>query len=54
MTLLFRFIREECAATAVEYALVAAIIGGVLIIGFGALTGNLQSLLEFIAGKLTV
>lgn len=53
MTLLYRFIREDCAATAVEYALLIGVIGGVLAVAFGALSGNLQAIFELLASKMT-
>jgi pilus assembly protein Flp/PilA len=42
MRLLRSFLRNERGATAVEYGLIAAIIGGALILGLGAFSEALQ------------
>ena len=54
MRLLKAFLADNKGATAIEYGLIAALIGGVIVSAFGALTGSLQDVFAFIGDKLTV
>ena len=48
-----RFVRDESGATAVEYGLIAALIGVVIIAGAGALGSALNSKFQTIGDKVT-
>lgn len=48
-----RFLKDESGATAIEYGLIAALIGVVIITGVTLLGTNLNSKFNTIAGKLT-
>lgn len=49
---LSRFIKDESGATAIEYGLIAALIGIALIAGAGTLGNNLSNTLNAIGGRL--
>jgi pilus assembly protein Flp/PilA len=51
-TLLKRFAKDESGATAIEYGLIATLIGVAIIVGAGALGTNLNGIFNYIAGKL--
>lgn len=51
-TLISRFHKDESGATAIEYGLIAALIGVVLITGATLLGTNLSTLFSNIAGDL--
>jgi pilus assembly protein Flp/PilA len=53
MTLFNRFLKDESGATAIEYALIAAIIGIGLITALGPLRDNITDLFNTIGGGLT-
>lgn len=48
-----RFFKDEEGVTAIEYGLLAALIALAIIIGATALGTNLNSLFNYIAGKVT-
>jgi pilus assembly protein Flp/PilA len=50
--LLTNFARDECAATAIEYGVIATLIGVALIVGAGALGTKLNSVFKGISTKL--
>ncbi|MFD1745169.1 Flp family type IVb pilin [Rhizobium helianthi] len=52
MSLFRKLFKDERGATAVEYGLLAAIIGGILIVAFELLSGRLQAILELVASYL--
>lgn len=54
MRILKAFFADNKGATAIEYGLIAAIIGSVLVAALGAFSGSLQDVFAFISGKLTV
>lgn len=47
-----RLLKNESGATAVEYGLIAALIGVAMIVGLQALEGGLTGLFNNIAGQL--
>lgn len=51
-TFLARFARDESGATAIEYGLIAALIGVAIVTGAGLVGTNLGALFNNIAGKL--
>jgi pilus assembly protein Flp/PilA len=53
MSFLKRFLKNESGATAVEYGLIAALIGVVIIAGAGALGSALNSKFQAIGDKVT-
>ena len=53
MTFLKRFLKNESGATAVEYGLIAALIGVVIIAGAGALGSALNSKFQAIGNTVT-
>jgi pilus assembly protein Flp/PilA len=53
MTLFTRFMKDESGATAIEYALIAAIIGIGLIAALGPLRNNITGLFNKIGTGLT-
>ncbi len=52
-TLLTRFAKDESGATAIEYGLIATLIGVAIIAGATALGSKLNTTFNFISGKLT-
>lgn len=54
MQFIKNFIKEEDGVTAIEYALIAAVIAGVIAVAFTALGGKISSLFDTIGGKMTV
>lgn len=52
--LLKSFVRDESGATAIEYGLIATLIGVAIILGASALGTKLNSVFNGIKGKLTV
>ncbi len=53
-TLVTRFAKNESGATAIEYGLIASLIGVAIILGATALGGKLGQLFNGIAGKVNV
>jgi pilus assembly protein Flp/PilA len=51
-TLFARFAKDESGATAIEYGLIATLIGVAIIVGATALGGKLNSVFNGISGKL--
>ena len=51
-TQLLRFITDESGATAIEYGLIAALVGVAIIAGATALGGKLNTTFTGIAGKI--
>ena len=51
-TLLKRFAKDESGATAIEYGLIATLIGVAIIVGAGALGTNLNATFNGIDNKL--
>lgn len=51
-TFLSRFAQDESGATAIEYGLIAALIGVAIVAGAGLVGTNLNSMFNGIAGKL--
>ena len=47
------FLKDEDGATAIEYGLIAALVGVALVAGLGSLSGGLNSLFENIGSALT-
>lgn len=47
-----RFAKDESGATAIEYGLIAALIGLAIVVGAGTLGNNLSAQFNNIAGKL--
>lgn len=47
-----RFVKDESGATAIEYGLIAAIVGIGIIIGLGALRDGLNNLFNNVADEL--
>lgn len=54
MTFIKKFIREEDGVTAIEYALMAALIAGVIIAAVTLLGTNIKAAFNTIAGKIVV
>jgi pilus assembly protein Flp/PilA len=52
-TLITRFAKDESGATAIEYGLIATLIGVAIILGATTLGTKLNSTFNYIAGKLT-
>ena len=50
--LLRRFFRDDSAATAIEYGLIASLVALAIIVGITALGVNLNSLFTYIGGKV--
>ena len=44
-----KYLRHDDGATAVEYGLIAGIIGGALIVGFGAFSDQLSAMFNMLA-----
>jgi len=53
-TLLTRFAKDESGATAIEYGLIASLIGVVIILGATAVGTQLDAIFTYISTKLTV
>ncbi|MFT4002969.1 MAG: Flp family type IVb pilin [Rhizobium sp.] len=53
MHLVRKFLADRQAATAIEYGLLAAIMGAALIGGFGAFSGSLQNVFGTIETNVT-
>jgi pilus assembly protein Flp/PilA len=53
MNFIKNFIKEEDGVTAIEYALIAALIAGVLTVAVGGLGTNIKNLFNNLAGKIT-
>lgn len=51
-TFLSRFARDESGATAIEYGLIAALIGTAIVVGAKAVGSNLGTLFNNVAGDL--
>lgn len=51
-TLFNRFVKDESGATAIEYGLIAALIGVAIIVGATALGGSLNTTFNAISKKL--
>jgi pilus assembly protein Flp/PilA len=54
MNIISRFVRDESGATAIEYALIAALMAVVIIAAVGILSPALKGSFTSIAGKLAV
>lgn len=52
-TVVTRFVRDESGATAIEYGLIAAIVGIGIIVGLGALRDGLNTLFNNVKTNLT-
>ena len=52
MKILRRFLADESAATAIEYGLIASLVGVAIIVGAGALGSKLNTTFNAIAGKI--
>jgi pilus assembly protein Flp/PilA len=52
MSLLARFIREDCGATAIEYGLIAALIAVAAISAMTTLGGKLTTTFDSVANQL--
>lgn len=50
---LARFAHDESGATAIEYGLIAALIGVAIVTGAGLVGTNLNTMFQGIAGRLT-
>ncbi|WP_338760072.1 Flp family type IVb pilin [Massilia sp. METH4] len=48
------FIAEEDGVTAIEYALIAAVVAGIIGVAFGNLGTKIKELFTTIGGKMTV
>jgi pilus assembly protein Flp/PilA len=53
MTNFSRFLKDESGATAIEYGLIAALVGVAIIAALGVLEDGLTALFESIGGTLT-
>jgi pilus assembly protein Flp/PilA len=51
-TLFNRFVKDESGATAIEYGLIASLIGVAIIVGATTLGGKLNTTFNDIAGKI--
>jgi pilus assembly protein Flp/PilA len=52
-TVFTRFVKDESGATAIEYGLIAAIVGVGIIVGLTQLRDGLNGLFGTVSGKLT-
>jgi len=52
-TIFKRFVKDESGATAIEYGLIASLIGVAIIVGAGALGTSLNSTFNAISTKIT-
>lgn len=53
MTLFTNFLRQDEGVTALEYGLIASLIAVAIIAGITLLGTNMQSMFNFVAGKIT-
>ena len=53
-TLVTRFVKDESGVTAIEYGLIAALVGVAIIVGAGLLGTQLNSTFAAIADKLEI
>ena len=53
MKTLIRFLKDEKGVTAIEYGLIAALIAVAIILGITALGGNLNTMFNAIATKIS-
>jgi pilus assembly protein Flp/PilA len=53
MTIFSRFLKDESGATAIEYGLIAALVGVALIVSLTALGGDLSALFTSIGSTLS-
>lgn len=51
---LARFAHDESGATAIEYGLIAALIGVAIVAGAGAVGTNLNTMFQTISGRLVM
>lgn len=51
-TMLKRFVKEESGATAIEYGLIASLVGVAIILGATALGGSLNTTFQAISTKI--
>ncbi len=54
MQFIKNFIKEEDGVTAIEYALIAALIAGVIVVAFTGLGTSIKSLFTALAGKMSI
>jgi pilus assembly protein Flp/PilA len=54
MQFIKNFIAEEDGVTAIEYALIAAVVAGIIGVAFGGLGTKIKDLFTTIGGKMTV
>jgi len=54
MQFIKNFIKEEDGVTAIEYALIAALIAGVIVVAFTSLGDSIKSLFTALAGKMSI
>jgi pilus assembly protein Flp/PilA len=54
MNSIVRFVRDEEAATAAEYGIIAALVGGALLFATGKLGSALRDLFQNLASKLNI
>ncbi|EJC81471.1 Flp pilus assembly protein, pilin Flp [Rhizobium leguminosarum bv. trifolii WSM2297] len=52
MHILKAFLADNRGATAIEYGLIAALIGGAIVSAFGIFTGSLQAIFNVIGNNL--
>lgn len=52
MNMFSRFMKDESGATAIEYGLIAAIVGVGIIVGLQSVRGQLQSTLSKVSSEL--
>lgn len=53
MKTFLRYLRDDAGATAVEYGLLAAILGMAIIAGVGTLSNNLENVLNTVNNSIT-
>lgn len=53
LTFLKRFLADQSGATAIEYGMIASLLGLVMVVGLGALGDKIFALLNLIVDKLT-
>ncbi|HBI68976.1 MAG TPA: Flp family type IVb pilin [Massilia sp.] len=54
MQFIKNFIKEEDGVTAIEYALIAALIAGVIVVAFTGLGTSIKSLFTALAAKMSI
>jgi pilus assembly protein Flp/PilA len=54
MQFIKNFIQEEDGVTAIEYALIAAVVAGIIGVAFGGLGTKIKDLFTAIGGKMTI